>query len=226
MLDPLPHADDFLLAQKCLERDSQALRQLEETYQTPLVNYLVHMGADAATARELVTELWADCITPRTDRKPRLATYAGNAPLQAWLKTVVFNAYLQVKREEERDKLIIGGLGSDSSVPEPADDPHSAPEQPVLDIILTAIQKAFRECDSEEFLLLNLAHANGLRGRELAGMFGCSEAKNSRTLDAARSKIRVSILRQVKERDPWLEIQWEDFVDLCRVVSPSCFGFE
>ena len=222
MLDPLSHADDFLLAQKCLEGDAPAIRRLQETYQAPLVNYLVHVGADAAEARMLVSDLWADCIAPRPQRKPRLATYSGNAPLQAWLKTVVFNSLLMKRRPLPGPVTV---PEQDGPVPEPPDAPHP-PEKPVLDIILTAIQTAFGECDAEEFLLLNLAHANGLRGRELAPLFGCSEAKISRTLDGARNKIKASILRHVKERDQWLEIQWEDFVELCRVVSPSCFGFE
>jgi DNA-directed RNA polymerase specialized sigma24 family protein len=222
MIDPLPHAEDFLLAQKCLEGDSLAIKRLQETYQTPLVNYLVHVGADAAEARMLVSDLWANCIAPRAQLKPRLATYSGNAPLQAWLKTVVFNNFVYTKR---KPTPVVKELGPDDPEPDAADGPQP-PEQPVLDIILIAIQAAFRECDPEEFLLLHLAHANGLRGRELARLFGCSEAKISRALDAARQKIKVSILRHVKERDEWLEIQWEDFVELCRVVSPSCFGFE
>ncbi|HEY3901047.1 MAG TPA: sigma-70 family RNA polymerase sigma factor [Chthoniobacter sp.] len=222
MLEPLPHADDFLLAQKCLEGDSQAIRQLQETYQAPLMSYLVHVGADAAEARMLVSDLWADCIAPRPQRKPRLATYSGNAPLQAWLKTVVFNNLLQLKR---RPPGPVVHEDEDGPSPESPDNTYS-PEKPVLDIILTAIQASFQECDPEEFLLLNLAHANGLRGRELAPLFGCSEAKISRTLDASRAKIKAAILRHVKERDEWLEIQWEDFVELCRVVSPSCFGLE
>ena len=227
MLEPLPHADDFLLAQKCLEGDAQAIRLLQETYKTPLMNYLVHMGAEAAEARTLVSDLWADCIAPRPDRKPRLATYSGNAPLQAWLKTVVFNHAIRDKRDEARGPVIVGVPGPDGPEPEFPDPEHpSPPEQPVLDIILTAVQAAFRECDPEEFLLLNLAHANRLRGREIARMYDCSEAKISRGLDAARIKLKAAILRHVKERDPWLEIQWEDFVELCRVAGPSCFGFE
>jgi DNA-directed RNA polymerase specialized sigma24 family protein len=220
MLDPLTHTDDFLLAQKCVEGDEQAIQQLQEMYQTPLVNYLVHVGASAAEARAVVNDLWGDCIAPRRDRKSRLATYAGNAPLQAWLKTVAFNNYVHTKRKPEPTEEL-GPDGPEMELPSP-----HPPEQPVLDIILTAIQAAFRECDPEEFLLLQLAHANGLRGRELARLFVCSEAKISRTLDGARNKIKVSILRHVKERDEWLEIQWEDFVELCRIVSPSCFGFE
>ena len=128
---------------------------------------------------------------------------------------VVFNNLLQIKRSIARGPVIVEGPGPDGPEPESADGPQPAPpEQPVLDIILTAIQAAFRECDPEEFVLLNLAHANGLKGRELAELFGCSEAKISCDLDAARNKIKVSIVRHVKERDQWLEIQWEDFVEL------------
>ena len=89
-----------------------------------------------------------------------------------------------------------------------------------------AVKTAFRECDAEDFVLVQLAHANGVRGRELARMFSCSEAKISRDLERARHKLAVATMDGVRAQDPWLELQWEDFVELCRVVSPACFGVE
>jgi hypothetical protein len=89
-----------------------------------------------------------------------------------------------------------------------------------------AVETAFQKCDAEDFVLVQLAHANGLLGRELAVMYSCSEAKISRDLERARRSISAATLDYVREQDPWLELQWEDFLELCSVVSPACFGVE
>jgi len=233
MLDVLSHPDDFLLAQKCLEAEPLAIRQLQEAYRTPLLNYLKHAGAALEEARMLIDELWADCLTDRPPRKPRLATYSGNSPLQAWLKAVILNNLLQKKRAEGRTrKVIIDNLPreSGSAVEDPVAtapcEQRDTTEPPLLEIMREAIEAAFRECDPEDFLLLQLAHTNSLRGRELAQLFSCSESKISRSLENARTKISAATMRHVKARDPWLVLQWEDFVELCRVATSACFGVE
>jgi DNA-directed RNA polymerase specialized sigma24 family protein len=227
MIDDLPYPEDFLLAQRCLEAEPLAISQLKETYQASLLNYLTHTGATIEQARMLTDELWADCLADRPARAPRLATYSGNAPLQAWLKAVVLNKLLQVKRQEIREGKVIVAEGPVRGPDHP--DPHVPPdptEAPLLEIMRDAVARAFRECAAEDFVLVQLAHTNGLRGRELAHMFACSEATISRSLVRARQGIVESTLRHVRERDPWLELRWEDFIELCGVVSPACFGIE
>jgi DNA-directed RNA polymerase specialized sigma24 family protein len=233
MLDPLPFPADFLLAQKCLEGEPLAIRQLEQNHRVNLVSYLIHAGATAEEARELADELWADCLADRAGRPPRLATYAGNSPLQTWLKAVVLNNLVQLKRRQNRVRQVPMDDGPlDDAIH--ADDPHApsssgarpSAEAPLLEIMHRAVEAAFRECDPEDFVLVQLAHTNGLLGRELARMFSCSEAKICRDLERARHKIAAATMGCVRAQDPWLELQWEDFVELCRVVSPACFGVE
>lgn len=233
MLDALPFPDDFLLAQKCLEGEPLAIRQLEQTHRVDLVNYLLHAGAAIEEARELTDELWADCLADRPERQPRLATYAGNSPLQAWLKAVALNNLVQLKRREKRVRQVaMDDAPLDDAIQ--ADHPRASSlsgardvaEAPLLEIMRGAVETAFRECDAEDFVLVQLAHANGLRGRELARMFSCSEAKISRDLERAKRKIAAATMGYVRAQDPWLELQWEDFVELCRVASPACFGVE
>jgi len=233
MLDALPYPDDFLLAQKCLEGEVSAIGRLQETYRGTLTNYLIHAGASPEEARELIGEFWADCLTERPLHRPRLATYGGNSPLQAWLKAVALNNLIQLKRREKRMRQVFvdghgveDGLGGEVVREAPSDEPRHLSEPPLLEIMRGAVESAFRQCDPEDFVLLQLAHTNGLLGRELARMFSCSESKISRDLDGAKRKIVEATLSYVRARDPWLELQWEDFIELCRVVSPACFGVE
>jgi DNA-directed RNA polymerase specialized sigma24 family protein len=224
MLDVLPHPEDFLLAQKCLEGDVRAIRQLQETYTHPIKEYLLHRGAVAHEAEEVTDGLWADCLAERPGNRPRLATYAGNSSLQAWLKAVALNRLVQNKRRSKKGPIIDDNPEEKLKV-HPIDDPPHV-EAPLLEIMRGAVEIAFRDCDARDFVLVQLAHANGLLGRELAVMFSCSEAKISRDLDCARTSIAEVTLNHVRKKDPWLDLQWEDFLELCKVVSPACFGVE
>jgi len=233
MLEAQPHSEDLLLAQRCLEGEEPAIIRLRETYRSALVNYLIHAGATVAEAHELIEDLWAECLAERRLRRPRLATYAGNSPLQGWLKAVALNNLIQLKRRETRRNRLIreepvaeNDIDAEGIPAVPADATGGTPEQPLIEIIRGAVESAFRESEPRDFLLLQLVHAHGLLGRELAGMFGCSEAKICRDLEDARRKIVKATLSYVRERDPWLELRWEDFVELCRAVSPSAFGVE
>jgi len=233
MLDVLPFPDDFLLAQRCLEGEPLAVRQLEQTHRADLVNYLIHAGAAPEEARQLTDELWADCLADRPERPPRLATYAGNSPLQTWLKAVALNKLVQLKRREKRVRQVImdeapmdDAIAADHPRAPSSSGAQDSAEAPLLEIMRGAVEAAFRDCDPEDFVLVQFAHANGLRGRELALMFSCSEAKISRNLDRAKRKIAAATMGYVHEQDPWLELQWEDFIELCKVVSPACFGVE
>lgn len=224
MLDILPHPEDFLLTQKCLEGDVGAIRELQETYSTSIKEYLLNRGAVPHEAEEVTGGLWADCLAERPGNRPRLATYSGTSTLQAWLKAVALNRLVQHKRGGKRD-VMRDGQPLDALTNPPAD---SSPqiEAPLLEIMRSAVETAFQMCDAEDFVLVQLAHTNGLLGRELAVMFNCSEAKISRHLESARRSIADVTLEYVRKRDPWLELKWEDFLELCKVVSPACFGVE
>ncbi len=148
-----------------------------------------------------------------------------------WLKAVALNKLVQRKRQENRVRQpFVVKLPTDpdkpEGVPPPSAEMRDPPEAPLLDIMRGAVETAFRECDPEDFVLVQLAHANGLLGRELAQIFSCSEAKISRDLERARRSIADATMNYVHEKDPWLVLEWEDFLDLCRVASPACFGVE
>ena len=57
-------------------------------------------------------------------------------------------------------------------------------------------------------------------------MFGCSKATVSRMLKDARISLAGITMDYVRRRDPWLDLRWEDFLELCRTATLSCFVFE
>jgi hypothetical protein len=72
--------------------------------------------------------------------------------------------------------------------------------------------------------MLQLAHSDQLKLSEIARMFGRSQATICRQLDRASKSLSKATMANVHELDPWIQLGWDDFMDLCRSASPECFG--
>lgn len=226
------HDDDFHLAQECLEGKLSALEHLQAKYWQPLVAFLQSCGAHPAEAEEIVTQLWADCVTPRNGRKPKLAHYNGSCALKTFLSRVTMNVLIDLRRQQTRHtKLVPPAIGPDGAPSNGEDAPASgwatdAPEAALLDLMRSAVEAAFTSCPAEDFVLLLLSDRDNLRAPELAKMFGCCRDTLTSRLKDARRGIRKAAEQSIRARDPWLQLQWADFVELCRTASPACFGME
>jgi len=230
--DALPHPDDFHFAQECLEGKTLALAYLQEKYREPLLAFLQGSGALPHEAREIVTDLWSDCVAPQTGTTPKLARYNGACSLRTFLGTVSLNTLLTRRRRERRwsDLMSEGVEGGETDVemtaPEGQNGGYCSAEPPLLEIMRDAIQAAFMACPAEDFVLLQLAHADDLHVMELAKMFNRTKSTLCRDVQRAGEEIAQTTIRYIKATDPWLELKWEDFLDLCRSASPACLGVE
>lgn len=230
------HLNDFHLCHECLEGKSSAIEALQKEFGVVTSSFLMGSGARAQEAREVVDGLWADLLAPVEGGVPRLSRYDGSCALQTWLNTVALNLLLTRKRKESRwNKLVDrldapareGEVGTESMAGRLADaSPDEATEAPIIEIIRIAVETAFNTCDPEDFVLLQLRYCDGLLGAELGRMFGCHESKISRRIDKAEEIIAAATIEKIRESDPWLELKWTDFLDLCRTARPSCFGFD
>ncbi len=219
--DDTPFAADFLLAQLCLEGQASAIREFQDTYRPIVIAYLRKKGASEGEAEDVTEHLWGDCLTERPNNRPRLATYSGRSSLKSWLYVVALNRWMAQKQKEEKFPR-----GPDDGLERVPGPPSSESEKPLIELMKNAIEAGFRDCPAEDFVLLQLAHMDSLYLTELADMFKCSKSKIGRDLEDAQKNMCISILRHVRALDPLLELSWEDFVDLCRVATPSCFGTE
>src|SRR5581483_5151920 len=91
----------------------------------------------------------------------------------------------------------------------------AAKEETLVGLLRDSLQAAFARCSPEAMVLLKLVYLHGLTHREIVRMLGWSESKVSRYLARALDEIGRRTLRELKQRDPWLELSWQDFVDLC-----------
>ena len=86
-------------------------------------------------------------------------------------------------------------------------------------LLRQALLTSFSLCDPEELLILKLVGFAGVGQERVARIWGWSQSKVSRTLAATIETVRAETLRHVKRVDPWLELEWEDFIKLCKNSS-------
>ncbi len=232
MDDTIRHPGDFHLCHDCLEGIESSIALLRERVASPAIGFLVAAGASGDEAANLVDSLWADLLSRGASGVPRIARYDGSCSFQTWFNSVALNKLLTRKRQQRRWQDLIPGrigtnpdgsdaLGAGSMADPEADEPETAL---LVELMREAIEHAFQSCGPEDFVLLQLKHCDGLRGTELATMFGCDASVISRRLEKAQAQIAASTLWKIRQADPWLELKWPDFVELCRTATPACFG--
>lgn len=231
--DPSSHLDDFHLAQLCIEGDVSAISRMQETLGPTLRAYLIKATGLKHESEEIVDGLWADILTPGENRGPRLLRYNGTCALATWLRVVALNLFLTRQRSEKRWRDLAPALLNPAEEGEgEAGDPAwlSDPavqrpgEEPLIQLMRESLEKALAECDPEDFVLLLLSHYDGLKGFELAKMFGCHPSAISRRLKDAGEAIAEATVAHIRATDSKLDLRREDFMELYRTASPSWLG--
>ena len=88
-------------------------------------------------------------------------------------------------------------------------------EDEVVDLLRNALRRAFASVDQEKLVILRLVQSYQLSQKKVGIAWGYSESKISRTLSSLTEELREEILCEVKKRDPWLNLEWNDFLLLC-----------
>ena len=218
------HQQDFDLVEKILNGCDQAASALRARYESAITGTLCARGASKTEAEDLLADLWSDCFGGGGASRSILSRYGGRCPLGSWLITIATHRLVDLKRRQgfrvelSRDSQSEGNPFD--RLPGPA---HEMLEPTLCALMLRALQRAFMSCDADTMLMLKLVHLHKITQRELGRMWNWHESKVSRTLDAARNQIRKVALDEVKRFDPWLELTWSDFSELCR-CSPDLLG--
>jgi RNA polymerase sigma factor (sigma-70 family) len=225
----LDHAADMDLVHQCLLGDDGAVCALKDRFNDFLVGFLVNSGAMETEASDIVGSLWADCIFGSDTRAPRLQTFRGQCSLASWLKRVTLNQLIDRRRRTRREEPLDitgesrGPNGRHHDVPDAGRQWPVPSDQLLLAIMRDALQGAFAECAAADFVMLRLVYLKGVSQREIAKMWGWNDAKVSRKLQSTMDGIAEHTLRAVKARDPWLELTWEDFLELCEADDSPLF---
>lgn len=211
--------EDIDLAKACLAGENQAAENLQLLYGQRLLGLLISRGASNTEASDLLGDLWGELSVGRTDREGLLAKYHGKCSLYTWLATVATHRLVDLKRRQRFQ----GNLPNVQDRNDQVSDFDQLParsvdysETALSQIMREALKKALQECPPDAYLLLQLVYIHGVMQREAARMFGWHESKVSRTLDQAMADIAARTLRNLRASDPWLEVNWDDFLQLCQ----------
>ena len=99
--EPKKYAEDLALAEACANGASDAFRKLRE-YEPFLVGILRNRGALELEARDIIQNLWGDCVPRENSEKPNLMSrYSGTSALTTWLATVATNRLIDSKRRRK-----------------------------------------------------------------------------------------------------------------------------
>jgi RNA polymerase sigma factor (sigma-70 family) len=202
---------------RCQHGDPLALAELREKMQSPILSILLSRGASRTEAEDVLADLWADCVPGAQDKPSLLEKFAGKSTLQGWLATIATNRWIDFKRRgAKRVELASGSseAGHDAFDKLPAA-ASGAKEETLTTLLRDCLQAAFNACSAEAMVLLRLVYLHELTQREIVRMLGWSESKVSRFMAKAMEEIEQHTLSELKKRDPWLELSWQDFVDLC-----------
>jgi RNA polymerase sigma factor (sigma-70 family) len=208
---------DLLFIKQVLDGDESAARALRARYSAQLKAMLCKRGASSTEAEDLLADLWADCFGGSGE--PLLLKYEGRCPLSSWLVTVVTNRLIDFKRREAFRRE----LSCEKSVKSQPNDlersgyfPAGQADNTLVALLRQAVLNAFAAVPREMLLMLRLVHIYEITQREIGQMWDWHESKVSRTLESARTKIRTAILAELHRADPWLTLEWDDFVELAR----------
>lgn len=229
---------DVHLVDACLRGDAASWSRLRAGLHEPLRAILVGRGATRTEAADLLGDLWADCLLAANPIEGRggqnqsglLRKYHGRCALLTWLAAVATHRLVDLKRRQK----FVGDLpGADSrrtaergevsaaasadpfgALPAPV--PERAPtDAPLLELMRRALTGALAQRSAEERVMLRLVFLEKISQRTVARMWGWNDSKVSRALDGAMRRIRTDTLVEIKAADPWLELSWTDFLELC-----------
>ena len=218
------HEQDLRFAQRVLSVNSDAAAELRRRYHGRIVSVLCARGASATEAEDLVADMWSDCFRAPQDRPTLLGKYQGRCALESWLLTVATNRLVDLKRRQSfRVEIPASERSADDFFDRRPQPETISTEESLLKLLRAAIRHAFSKRDSESVLMLKLVHLHQLTQREIARMWGWHESKVSRALELARQNIARDILVELKRVDPWLDLRWEDFLELCIGSADALF---
>lgn len=207
---------------RCQRGDPGALAEVRDKFQAPLLGILLARGATRTEAEDLLADLWADCVAGAEDKPSLLEKFNGKSSMQGWLATIATNRWIDFKRRSAKqvDLTPAAGDGKEQDV---FDRMPGAPapekEESLTTLLRDCLRAAFNSCSPQAMVLLRLVYLYDLSQREIVRMLGWSESKVSRFLARAMKDIETHTLKELKRRDPWLELSWQDFVDLCETCQ-------
>jgi len=197
------HSSELCLAIACEKGDEEAWRDFESIHRSSMQGAARALTRNEVEAEELTLSLMGDLYGIRVEddrRLSKLAHYSGRGSLGGWLRAVIYQAFVDRKREtsrfeqvdelDELDRLAnrSSGRGLHQSVR--PDELEGLEDERLKLATESAITQAFAALETRLRLLLEYYYFDDLTLREIGGLMGVHEATISRWLQRAQHQVR------------------------------------
>jgi RNA polymerase sigma-70 factor (ECF subfamily) len=197
-------AGELCLAIACEKGDDTAWRAFESEYRHTMQGAARALTKDEAEADDLIQFVFGELYGVRMDgdrRLSKLAHYSGRGSLGGWLRAVIYQAFIDRKRQTSRFEQVeeIGDFDRlaneapayvNGKLSAPLAQPDEIEDTRLRRATEEAITQAFAEIDARDRLLLNYYYFDDLTLREIGLIMGVHEATISRWLAKAQREVK------------------------------------
>lgn len=223
--------EDVQLAKSILHGDQSAGSAFAYRFRDSLITWLCSKcdpndGRSREKASELVDALVAECVSGdlAKGKPPLLQKYSGRGSLEGWLRRSVrcrliswwrsleyrseqTESSLTGSEDEERTSLLEGRFAA----------PESRGSEPIIaEVLRDALLYGFARAETEEplgLVFLRLASLYGVQKQRLARAWDRDPAQAGRRISKALDIIRAEAQDYVRSVDPYLQMNWEDYLE-------------
>lgn len=212
-MTPAPHAD-LDLAEAALEGDPEATATILGTLRAPeLRASLISRGASPSEADDIIGDIAGDCFGGERAKgglHRLLGRYNGGCPLSAYFRHIATNRLISIKRKrrptvstDDEDARELPGAAAT-----PTDDA-------LISLLRDALVVSLSRVDPEKLVLIRLIESYRIPQKQVGALLGWHETKMSRAKSDFLAELRTLVTEEIRKADPWLHLEWEDFLGLC-----------
>jgi len=209
------HAGDLYLAAACAHGHPEAMKIFDRDVLCHIPNFLARMRLPAETLNEVTQLVRTKLLASSEGEPPKITEYAGQGPIQNWVRVVATRTALNLLRGTGR----VSSLEEGNAIVEAVD----IAEDPALNIFKIryaaqfkeALYAAFGELKNDQRNLLQMYYVGGLSTTKLGALFQVNHGTIVRWLAAARDQIFERTKEILRAQ---LNLNSADFDSLLRLV--------
>jgi DNA-directed RNA polymerase specialized sigma24 family protein len=221
-------ADEMNLVLAILRGDPAATDQFARRFRDDLVSWLSSKcdakdGRSREKAIDVVDELIAECVAgdPSRGKSPLLSKFGGRGSLEGWLRRSARCRLISWWRSlEYRSELTESSLSTGEDDENPlatrlASTSDVYTEEAIALVLRDGLMFGFKQAEMQEplgLVFLRLSSLHGIQKQRLAQAWHRDPAQAGRRITKALELIRDGAQDYVQAIDPYLELEWSDYL--------------
>ncbi len=222
------HPEEFQMVQGILRGESAAAERFTKRFRDPLISWLSSKcdakdGRSREKAIDLVDQLIAECVAGDSEKGkgPLLSKFGGKGSLEGWLRRssrcrlISWWRSLEYRSEQTESSLITSDDDDSPLDTRLAVSTDVYTEEAIAEVLRDALLFGFRQAEKEEplgLVFLRLSSLHGIQKQRLAQAWNRDPAQAGRRITKALELIRDGAQEYVRSVDPYLDLEWSDYL--------------